>query len=218
MRDPQEYLRHSRGRGKIYGDAEVSLSASLSKDSTAAESCQVRDCKIEEYSCVAEHARVFGGQIYNSYIGGDVVVAGDPLIENSLIRGKNITGSPYLYQVTLLDNAEIGDRARVVGDSFEKSIVIKDSATVYGDCLLSGNFVVKGRSRVYTGEWTRAPRHVDLGFVAITESKLGAMVDCRDRTFDYWVRHGAKLGKRWGWNQKQILTAMAAVTYVVEGK
>jgi hypothetical protein len=217
LRDPKEYLRHTRGRGKILDDAEVHRSAFLGSGSVAAQSAQLRDCSVTGKSYVVENARVFGGRFTNSYIGGDVVVAGDPTVVESTIRGESITGSPYLTNCLMLENAEVCDDAHVIGDSKDEKIVITDSALVYGTALLVGRFEVNGRMRINSGVWRRAPRHIDLGFVSITESKTGAMVDCRDRTLAYWVKFGPKLGERWGWSQSQVAVALIAIKYVVEG-
>jgi NDP-sugar pyrophosphorylase family protein len=215
MRDPQEYLRSTRGRGKIFDDAEVHRSAYLGRDAIAAQQAKLRDCSVGGKSYVAENARVFGGQITDSYIGGDVVIAGSPVIVASVIRGESVTGKPNLTHCTTFDNAEVCDDVHIIGESIDKTIVISDSALVYGTTMLVGHFEVKGRTRINSGVWKRPPRHIDLGFVAITESKTGAMVDCRDRSLQYWEQHGAKLGERWGWDQKQIAAALTAVRYVV---
>lgn len=216
MRDPQAYLRHPRGRGRIFGDAEVHRSAYLSEDSTAANECQLRDCVVKDSSTVGERARIFGGNIIRSMISADVVIAGDPFITESVIRGKSISGKPDLYRVIFYGGAEIAGTPIISGIG-RHGILINEHALVYGDAVLEGNFTINGNMRVATGRWERAPRYRDLGFVSVTESKLGAMVDCRDRTESYWTLHGPKLARRWGWSEKQIAETLLAVRYVVNG-
>lgn len=218
MRDPQEYLRHPNGRGRILDDAEVFISAHLSKESTAAQQCQLQDCFVKGKSYVAENARVFGGHINNSYIGGDVVIAGYPSIINSIVRGKSVSGEASLKYCNVFKHGEVSGAAQIIGESIDHTVVITDNALVYGTAMLVGHFEVKGRMRINSGVWKRAPRHVDLGFVAITESKTGALVDCRDRHASYWFKHGPKLGERWGWNSKEIAAAMIAVKFVSTGE
>lgn len=215
MTDPTAYLRHPRGRGKIYDDAEVHMTAYLSKDSFADDESQLRDCQVVDGSAIIHRARIFGGYIVNSIVGRDVVIAGSPLITNSVIFGKSVSGKPDISCVTLHSHAEIAGKPVIYGRG--RGILITDYALVYGDAVLQGQFTVSGKMRIATGTWERAPRYIDLGFVSVTESKLGAMVDCRDRTIDYWFIHGPKFGRRWGWSEQQIAETLLAVKYVSEG-
>jgi hypothetical protein len=202
----------------ILDDAEVHHSAFLDKGSIAAQSAQLRDCSVFGKSYVEGNARVFGGQITDSYVSGSVVIAGNPTIVKSIVQGESITGRPHLNHCTMFDKAEVCDDAQILGDSIDKNITITDSALVYGTAVLVGHFEVNGRMRINSGVWRRVPRHIDLGYVSVTESKTGAMVDCRDRSLAYWVKFGPKLGERWGWSQSQIAVALIAIKYVVEGR
>lgn len=204
-------LRHPRGRGRILDDAEVSLSAYLSKDSIAVGNSQVRDARVDDRSTIADNARVFGGRLYHTYAGSNIVVAGNPSISNSILTGRSITGNAYLSFVATKDFSEIADGCTILGRSITEPIVIEDAACVYGEARLTGHFFVNKKMRICDGVWSRAPRHVDLGYAAVTESALGALVDCRNRTVDYWNEHGPKLAERWGYSSAQIQEMLAAV-------
>ncbi len=189
------YLRHTNGRGKLLGDSDVSKSAHLDRTSIASESAVIRDSVVVDGSRIVGEARVLGGSVIHSYVGGKCSVSGDSLVRNAVIT----------------DNAQVYERARVVGDSL---IVVSGSARVYGDAYLKGTFALYGRMRVNTGIWNRAPRFVELGFEAVTESKIGAMVGCRDRTREYWLEHGPKLAVRWGMTSEMIAQLIEAVKEV----
>ena len=203
----ESWLRHPKGRGQIFDDAEVAISAYL--DGTALDSCQIRDAEIVQ-SVIAENARVFGGKIFNSYVGKKVVIAGNPYIKDSIITCRNITGRPNITRSVITGNSEVADNALLIGTA-ERPLVVRDNALVYGNVELVGGFDIYGMMRVNYGRWTRPPHYVDLGFCSITESKLGAMIDCRDRTFDYWFNHGPKLGVRWGWTKEHVASALLAL-------
>lgn len=191
-----EWLRHPYGRGKLLDDSEVSASAYLSKDSIAAENCVIRDATVVNGSRVTGSARVLGGTLITAFVGGNSSVSGKAHIRNAIIK----------------DYAQVYDWAQIIGQS--GLISIEGAASVYGHAVLEGAFRLYGKMRVNSGIWTRAPRYVDLGFESITESKLGAMVGCRDRTVEYWRRHGHKLAPRWGYSLEQADSMMRAVMAV----
>lgn len=215
MKDPRDYLRHPNGRGQIFDDAEVSISTLL-EDSIALDSCQIRDAEVVE-SVIAENARVFGGKFFRSYAGKNVVVAGNPFVRESIISCRNITGKPSITRSVILGNAEVADEAILIGTT-ERPLLVKENALVYGNAELRGGFDIYGKMRINSGVWTRPPHYVDLGFCSITESKLGAMIDCRDRTFDYWFKHGPRLAERWGWKKEHIVSALLALRAIKQAQ
>ncbi len=207
-----KYLRHPNGRGKLLDDAEVALSAKLTEVCTAAGNCQLRDCEVLSYSVVTGNARVFGGTVVNSYVGGDIVVAGDPGIINSILTNRSVTGRAMLNYVVADRFAEVSDSADIHGLSKSDPIFLTDAALVYGKAKLKGSFILSGQCRVHEGEWFRAPKHVNLGFMGVTECVDGkVLVDCRCRPAEYWIKFGAKLGRRWGWSEQQIAATIQAV-------
>jgi hypothetical protein len=205
------YLRHPNGRGKLFDESEVSIRSHLSRDSVAAGQCQIQDSRIQDGSVVAGSARIFGGKFIRTYIGGNIVIAGHPYAEHSILTGSNITGCPSLINAVVKDDAQVSDSAIIIGGGIDRPIIIEDSASIYGTAVLIGGFTVSGQARIESGTWTRAPHYINLGYASVTESKLGAMVECRNRTVDYWNRHGAKLGERMGYTADQIKKMIEAV-------
>lgn len=205
------YLRHPIGRGQLWGDAEVSLSAYLSKDSKAVENSKIRDSEIREGSVISGNARIFGGKVYRSFIGKDTVVCGNPEVRNSVLMCASVTGSPYLLHVVASGISEVSDNVVIAGKSILEPITLTGAALVYGNTQLRGSFNLHSQMRVSGGTWTRAPHYIDLGYASITESKLGCMVDCRDRTFEYWEKHGGKFGGRFGFSGPEIKEILAAI-------
>ncbi len=218
MKDPRDYLRHPRGRGKLTDDAEVSSKAFLSKTSVVAGKAKVLGGSVYKTSLLTGRATMFDGKVVNSIICGETVLAGNPLIINSVVACRSISGNACVKHAEVLDKADIRDGVLVEGASLSRPIIIKDSALIYGTAILIGQFTVGGMMRLASGIWNRAPRYLDLGFCTMTESTLGCMVGCRDRTLDYWLRHGAKLGQRWGWTDDQIVLALKGVKYVATGE
>ncbi len=192
-----QYLRHPNGKGKLMDDSDVSKSAHLSEDSVAVENAVIRDARVTNSSLVCGNARILGGTVSGSFVGGNA----------------SISGKAYLGGVVARDNAQIYEKPVILGCNL---ITVEGFARVYGDTILEGAFTLSGRMRVNAGHWTRAPRFVDLGFEAVTESKLGAMVGCRDRTVDYWQKHGPRLGERWGLSEEQIEKLLQAVAEVTK--
>lgn len=209
-----KYLRHPHGRGKLYDDSDVSLSSYLSADSIAAENCVLRGADVRDGSRIAGEALLLGGTIRTSFVGGKAVIANSPFITRSVIIGGRVSGDAVLTDVILKDDAEVYDRPTILGASLGEAVVIEGSARVYGTAFLSGAMRLHGRMRLNAGVWSRAPKFVELGFEAVTESDLGAMVGCRDRTRSYWLKHGPAFGKRMGLSPKQIQQLIDAVLEV----
>ena len=207
-------LRHPNGRGKLFDESEVSIRSHLSRDSAAAGQCQIQDSRIQDGSVVAGSARVFGGKFIRTYIGGNIVIAGHPYAEHSILTGSNITGYPSLINAVVKDGAQVSDSAIIIGAGIDHPIVIAGNASIYGTAVLIGGFTVSGQARIESGIWTRAPRYINLGYASVTESKLGAMVECRNRTTAYWNRHGAKLGERMGYTANQIKEILETINYL----
>jgi len=214
MKDPRNYLRHFNGRGIILGEAEVSKETRLARTAVAKGSSEIRDANIIGYTTIQDNALVLGGTVKDSLIGGSSIISGVPYINNSIINGRMVTGNAILFNAAVTGSAVVADYAVVLGKSLDEPIVITDSARVYGTAKLIGSFTVSGDIRISSGEWNRCPRHLDLGFVSVTESKLGCMVDCCERRVEYWLTHGPKLARRWGWTEREINKALDAVRFV----
>ncbi len=209
-----KYLRHPNGRGKLYGDADVSTSAYLSADSTASASALLRDTHVKNASRVGGDAKVLGGWLNRCYVVGSALITSRPVLIESIVLGGTICGDAIVKSSLVRDQGHIYDKAVVVGLSMQEPLVVEGSARVYGTARLYGSFALHGRMRVSSGDWERPPRYAELGFESVTESKLGAMVGCRDRTVAYWLRHGPALGRRWGLTELQIKQLTAAVEEV----
>jgi hypothetical protein len=208
----KDYLRHPNGRGKLFGDCAVSRSSYVSRDSVVKDSAVVRDARLEGACVVEGNTVLFGGYFKDCYVGpgpsggaspfiasgnfegctitNGVQIAGKPDALNSVLACKRISGIPTFDGCTLLGKSEVFDSPALVG------VTLKDCAWIYGDCVLFGNFTVGGLSRIERGYWSRAPRSIDFGYLSMTESVRGCLLDCRFGSFDYWLRHGESLARR----------------------
>ena len=203
-------LRHVNGRGELRGDSEVNKKTFLSRNSVADGNCKIRDAEL--YDCVVSgNARVFGGRFHRSAIGKDVVIGGYPTVSDSVLVNSNISGTPVLMNCLLKDFAQVADSVIIGGLSLSEPIIVEETASVYGDAVLMGSFKVGGKMRIASGVWTRAPKYIDLGYTCITESELGAIIDCRDRTLEYWFKYAMKQGLRFGYTESQIHGVLAAL-------
>lgn len=198
------WLRHPRGRGKIYQDAEISINSYLSKDSVAAGSCEIQDSYITNKSIIEGNSKVFGGFFRKTYVGGDTIIAGNPIIQQSIITGKSITGTPRLMNCVLKDYGRVSDQVFILGKSIQDPIIVESSASVYGSAQLIGSFRIHGKMRVNSGRWFQAPWYRDLGFTSLTETESGMFIECRNRSVDYWLQHGPSLAQRFSWTSPQI--------------
>jgi hypothetical protein len=149
-----------------------------------------KDCYVGPGPGGGESPVVAGGNFEGCIISGGIQIAGRPDALNSVLACKRISGTPTFDGCKLLGKSEVFDSPALVG------VTLEGCAWVYGDAVLCGDFTVGGLSRVERGYWNRAPRSVDFGNFGVTESKDGALVDCRFRTFDDWLRNGARLAKR----------------------
>ena len=150
-----------------------------------------------------------------SYLSIDSIAAGNCVIRGGRVHGRSLITDRALVTGGDISNVIVKDYGQIYDNPIlEGPLVVAGSARVYGDAHLHGSMVLDGKMRVNTGYWTRAPRYVDLGFESVTESKLGAMVGCRDRSVDYWLRHGPKLALRWGMTKEQVKQLIEAVREV----
>lgn len=210
-------LKHPRGRGRLEDDAAVSRDCYVSRESVVRGSAVVRDGAILEGQCVVEGGSVvLGGYYRDTYIGpgqfasvlgtpspdvqggvyegclimGGVRIGGRPNATGSVLACKRISGEPVIDRCRLLAAAEIFDSPVLEG------VTLDGSAWVYGSATLKGAFTVGGMSRVERGYWERAPDVADFGFVSMTESVGGCLIDCRFRAFDDWLRNAKRIARR----------------------
>lgn len=195
-------LRHPNGRGLLMGDAEMNRSAYLSKDSRATGFSKLRDCKLYDSRAEGE-CQIYGGCYRGTTIKGRTICAGHPSVVNSILDCSEVSGRPTIYNSGLFGMTEICDAPILNG-------VVCVDATIYGSSSLLGTFKVTGR--VHEGTWTRAPKHIKLPWSNLSECVDGKVIlDCRCRTVDYWMRHGAKLARRWGWSEDQISVTLDTI-------
>jgi len=196
-----EYLLHKNGRGRLYGDAEANANTYISKDSSASGMAKLRDCRLENRSHAEDRCQVYGGDFRTCLIYGKTIVAGSPKARCSQLDCSEVSGSPMLDSVVAVRGAEICDSPSLRGGMVAPLVL--DGAIIYGSPVILGSFTVTGR--VHEGTWTRAPKHIKLPWCHLSECIDGkVLLDCRCRTIDYWMRHGIKLGRRWGWSEDMI--------------
>lgn len=189
-------LRHPRGRGRLYDDAEANRGVYLDKTSSASGFAKLRDCELRD-TRARERCQIFGGLFRSSEIAGKVLIAGSPTIAESVIACREISGTPVILNSVLLGNAEIWDAPYI------EDCTIKGDALIYGDAQLRHCLIEAGR--VHEGQWRRPPKYIKLPWADLTECVDGkVLLDCRCRTTDYWLKHGAKLARRWDWSEEMI--------------
>lgn len=197
------YLRHPRGRGKLFGDAEANRSTYIDKTSSAAGSAKLRDCKILDGSTATDTCQIYGGTYRGSIIKGRTICAGEPLVNNSTLDCLEVSGRPTIWNSDILGTTEICDTPVING-------IIAQDAVIYGSPLLLGTFTVTGR--VHEGTWTRPSKHIKLPWCDLSECIDGkVLLDCRCRTVDYWLRHGAKLAQRRDWSEDMVSVTLDTI-------
>lgn len=197
-----EYLRHPNGRGKLFDDAEANRATYIDRASSASGSAKLRDCTLLE-SHVKDTAQVYGGIYHRTAIQGHTVCAGKLETYNSTLDCSEVSGKPSIMACRLLGVTEVCDCPLLVG-------ITAQDAVIYGSPKLIGNFTVTGR--VHEGTWRRAPKHVKLQWCELTECVDGKLLlDCRCRPIGYWLRHGAKLARRWDWSEDMIAVTLETI-------
>lgn len=190
------YLRHPNGRGKLFDDAEANLATRISRDSSASGQSKLRDCWLAEGSHAKDHCQIYGGQYCSTEIRGKTICAGSPNVTGSLLDCWEVSGNVHIVGASLLGSTEVCDNAWI------QDATLRD-AIVYGDVRIAGKKEFTGR--IHEGLWLWPPKHIKLPWCDLSECIDGKVIlDCRCRHYDYWMRHGAKLARRWGWEKDMI--------------
>jgi hypothetical protein len=210
-------LKHPNGRGRLEGDAQVSRDCRIGRDCVVRGSAVVRDGAVLEGRCIVEgDSVVLSGYYLDTYIGpgpfvsasgppspfvagghfencrimAGVQIAGRPNVTGSVLACKRISGEPVIDNCRLLGQAEVFDSPTLEG------VELNGSAWVYGSAVLKGPLTLDKMARVERGYWDRAPKSSDFGYVSMTESKGGCLIDCRYRSFSDWLKNAARIARR----------------------
>lgn len=199
-----DYLLHKNGRGRLYGDSEANRATYIDRTSSASGSAKLRDCRLTFDSHVGDECQVYGGHFIGANVSGRTVIAGNPVIDNCYIDCSGVSGKPWMIGAQLLGLTEVCDCPTIKSARLE-------SAVIYGNPTIIGNFTVTGR--IHEGTWTRAPKHVKLPWVDISEcvdNKI--MVACWCRPIAWWLEFGPRKALAdWGWSQDQVDVTMATI-------
>lgn len=203
-----DYLRHPRGFGKLFDDAEANASTFIDRTSSASGSAKLRDCKLLEGSSAEDRCQVYGGEFFESLIKGDQIVAGSPRVNKSTLWCSEVSGSPIILDSVLIGSTEVCDSPSIVGARLVNATVYGSPKIVYPEGDITG--------RVHEGIWTRPPKHIklpwcDLSECVVKNGEQHVLLDCRCRSVSYWMKHGPKLARRWGWNQDQIDVTISTI-------
>lgn len=207
-----EYLRHPRGFGKLYDDAEANRATFIDRTSSASGSAKLRDCELSQCSTAKGECQIYGGKFLRTVIGGKTVVAGKPVAISSILDCREVSGYPHLHSVVAIDGTEICDNPILEGNLVTPLVL--SSAIIYGSPIIMGAFTVTGR--IHEGIWARAPKHVKLPWTSLTEcvtknGELHVICECRCRSLSYWANHGAKLARRFDWSEDMIAVTLATI-------
>lgn len=198
-----DYLRHPNGRGKLFDDAEANRGTYIDRTSSASGSAKLRDCILVDYSVAEGECQIYGGKLDNSLVRGSTIIAGHPLIRDCIVDCNEVSGSPVITLSDLTGHTEVCDSPIIRGSGLHDAIV-------YGSPRIDGARFVTGR--IHEGHWTRAPKHIKLPWCELTECIDGKLLlDCRCRPVAYWLRHGAKLARRWEWGEDMITVTLETI-------
>lgn len=202
-------LRVPHGRGRLYGDAEANRGTFIDRTSSASGSAKLRDCRLLHGSSAEDRVQVYGGEFYGTLIKGDTIVAGNPEVHGSVLWCSEISGSPYLRWVRAIGNTEICDSPRLSGLPTEPNLELRN-AIIYGSPTIEGSFKVTGR--VHEGTWTRAPKHIKLPWVDLSECVDGKiLLNCYCRKVEWFLRFGHRLAGKWSWSADMVDVTMETI-------
>lgn len=200
-----DYLRHPNGRGKLFDDAEANRATFIDRTSSASGSAKLRDCNLYSSSLVSDSAQVYGGEFHSSHVAGTTIVAGSPFVSSSLLRCSEVSGGPTLDHVIAYGITEICDRPQI------RNVTLMD-AIVYGNPTIEGGSNVTLTGRIHEGHWTRAPKHVKLGWCDLSECVDGKMLlNCYCRPVEWFLRFGRRLAAKWDWSEDMIEITLATI-------
>jgi hypothetical protein len=138
---------------------------------------------LDQHSTAQDQARIFGGQIINSTIAGETVIAGDVQIINSTLQCSSVS-----------DNAII------------EGVILVGDIIVEGACVLSGPWSLSSGYGVWLhrGCWTEPPRVHKFARYAVSECKDGYVhIGCRCSPIRDWLRNGRTIARRLGWSKDE---------------
>lgn len=202
------YLRHPNGRGILLGDAEANRAAFIDRTSSASGSAKLRDARLVSGSRAEGECQIYGGQYHSTRIGGKTICAGSPSVIGSLLNCNEVSGRVIVVNSRLVGSTEVCDDARIEDTTLT-------NCTVYGDPHINSTEEILN-SRIHEGVWFRPPKHIKLPWCDLSEcivknDEQHVLLDCRCRSVSYWMKHGPKLARRWGWSQDQIDVTLATI-------
>jgi hypothetical protein len=191
----------------VLDNAEVNAAAFISRDSTVQGHARVRDARLEDESCADEQCQIFGGTLRRSYVLGQTIVAGNPLIaDESVLKCKSVSGRAQLFNAKLGGIVEVWDQPTIA------NVHLFDAVMVFGNARLFGEWELGGFARIHENVWMRPPAWYKMDHCVITECVEGKLlIDCRCRTREWWLRFGPAHARRAGWSEVEIEETLCAV-------
>ncbi len=192
-----KHFRHKNGNGKKYGDADVSQSTYLDRDSYCGEGTYVWQSAIVR-SGVVNRAEIDLSQIKNSIIRQAIV--NQSTVVNSSFDGKSRIKGSTLY------NTSVHGTLTARGARFE-NCVIQGNPTVLSGAVCQ-NIIIHSRMRLGEGYWDKPPRYTEIktdngSSFGVTEAKDGyAFIGCTAKPMADWIRKRTLWAKVDQWDRE----------------
>ena len=204
-----EYSLHRNGKGRIHGyDAHVSA------DSYLNEASEVLGESLIHRSSIID-SRILSVKSFSSTLKS--TVARRSTLSHAEISFSDLTevnASECIIEGSHLKKCDV---LSLEGVRPHLSCVDLEGVIVEGDVTLR-NFNLKGIARIHDGEWSRAPRHIEIVgndlHVGVTECTNGrAHLACECRPLVWWLskrEHLKKVLSKRGWLSEQIQSVLLA--------
>jgi hypothetical protein len=197
------FLRHKKGGGRVYDEAEVSADSFLSRHSEARGISDIQSSVIND--SVITDSFVHQGKITNSSVTG-AIVAGRVHIENSIVVCDKVAGNARIENSEIYGESRILQNARIENCAI-RNLTVSGGAHLKNWSLATSHVFDCLYGRIMAGVWERPPRIVrfdDLG-TTVTEG-VGdfAYVGCIGKPVTRWLKIGDKYGSAMGWTPEQV--------------
>lgn len=205
-----KFSTHPNGGAKIYDSAFIHSSVFAGPNVIARDHARILAGRFDGHVEAKDHARIFGGTFegteeFPTIVGIEAVVV-DGYFYSSHICCADIFGGVFV-RCGLFDQFSAWDTPRLT------LIKATGGSRVYGSSELNGPFEIEGETRIPEGDWSRGPKHIDLGFCSLTEGVDGKVgIDCRFEPIEFWLNLSDEFGReKRGWTPAQCESVREAL-------
>ncbi|WP_272659413.1 hypothetical protein [Providencia sp. PROV172] len=132
----------------VYGNAHISGDAQISGNACICDDAKVYDnAMVYGNALISDNANIYG----NAKVSDNASVSGNSKVldKSDIFDNAKVSGNAELRgRCLIMNSAEISEFAQITGKDYT-AVIIKDSAKVYGNAIVTNNSIISGHAEVY---------------------------------------------------------------------